>query len=144
VAAVLHRIGVGGNQPGAGAELLAPGTAPQGVPQRLGGGDDQDLELAAGVRPSLDDARPGGVQHPYRLAVPPLARAGEVVAGQGFAAGPDGVQHIALGPVAAPRPLGPVDLDYPLAPVGQKAGQPGAVTAGPSNAQQRRLGAPAR
>ena len=44
---VLHRIGGGGDQPGAGINLLAPGAPPQGVPQRLGGGDDQGLELAA-------------------------------------------------------------------------------------------------
>jgi hypothetical protein len=39
--------------------------------------------------------------------------------------GPDGVQGVALGPVAAPGPLGPVDLDHPLAMVDQEPGQPG-------------------
>ena len=38
--------------------------------------------------------------------MPALAGAGEVVAGQGVAAGPDGVQHVALGPVAARGRLG--------------------------------------
>ena len=51
--------------------------------------------------------------------------------GQGFAAGPDGVQGVALGPVAAPGPLGPVDLDHPLALVDQKLGQPGPIAARP-------------
>ena len=60
----------------------------------------------------------------------PLAWRGEVVAGQGFAAGPDRVQHVAVGPVAAPGPLGPVDLDHPLALVDQKPGQPGPITPG--------------
>jgi hypothetical protein len=68
---------------------------------------------------------PGGVQHSHRLPVPALAGAGEVVAGQGLAAGPDGVQGVALGAVAAAGPLGPVDLDHPLALVDQQPGQPG-------------------
>jgi hypothetical protein len=56
--------------------------------------------------------------------MPALARAGQVLAGQRFAAGPDRIQGVALGPVAATRPPGPVDLDHPLAMVDQKAGQP--------------------
>src|SRR5829696_8975872 len=57
--------------------------------------------------------------------------AGEVVPGQGLAAGPDGIQHVALGPVAAPGPLGPVDLDHPLTLVDQKPGQPSPIAARP-------------
>jgi hypothetical protein len=49
--AVLHRIGGCGDQPGASADLLAPGPPPHGIPQRLGGGDEQGLELASSVRP---------------------------------------------------------------------------------------------
>jgi hypothetical protein len=45
--------------------------------------------------------------------------------------GPDGVQGVALGPVAAPGPLGPVDLDHPLAMVDQEPGQPGPIAPGP-------------
>jgi hypothetical protein len=127
---VLHRIGGRGDQPDAGAERLAPGPPPQDAAQRFGGGDDQGLELAAGVRPGLDDAGAGAVQDPQGLPVPALAGAGEVLAGEGFAAGPDRVQPITLGPVAAPGPLGPVDLDHPLALVDQKPGQPGSITAG--------------
>ena len=57
--------------------------------------------------------------------------AGQVLAGQRFAAGPDGVQGVALGAVAAAWPLGPVDLDHPLAMVDQKAGQPRPVAPRP-------------
>jgi hypothetical protein len=126
--------------PGAGAELLAPGAPPQAVAQRLRSSDDEGLELAAGVRPGRHDAGPGDMQHPDRLPVPTLARAREVVASQGFAAGPDGVQGVALGAVAAPGPLGPVDLNHPLALVDQEPGQPGPI-APPSRAQTRRPGA---
>jgi hypothetical protein len=59
-----------------------------------------------------------------------LAWRGLVVAGQGFAAGSDGVQGVALGPVAAAGPRGPVDLDHPLALVDQEPGQPGSIAAG--------------
>jgi hypothetical protein len=51
----------------------------------------------------------GGVQDPQGLWVPTLAGAGEVVAGQGLAAGLDRVQHIALGVVAAAVGVDPDD-----------------------------------
>src|SRR5215218_6076006 len=124
-------LGCHGHQPGAGSDLLAPGAPPEAIAQRFGGGDDQGLELAAGVRPGRHDSAAGGGQHPDRLAVPALAWPGEVVAGQGLVAGPDGVQGVALGPVAAPGPLGPVDLDHPLAMVDQEPGQPGPIAPGP-------------
>ena len=54
-----------------------------------------------------------------------------MVAGQGLAAGPDRIQYIALGAVAAPGPRGPVDLDHPLALVDQEPGQPGSIAARP-------------
>jgi hypothetical protein len=47
-----------------------------------------------------------------------------MVPGQGFTAGSDGVQGVALGAVAAAGPLGPVDLDHPLAMVNQKLVSP--------------------
>jgi hypothetical protein len=128
---VLHRISGGGDQFGAGTELLAPGAPPEPFSKRFGGGDDQGLELAAGVRPGGHDTGAGDMQHPQRFPVPALAWRGEMVTGQGFAAGPDGIQHIALGPVAAPGPLGPVDLDHPLTLVDQKPGQPGPIATGP-------------
>jgi hypothetical protein len=60
-----------------------------------------------------------------------LAGAGQVVTAKRLPAGPDGVQRVALGAVAAAGPLGPVDLGHPLTLGGQEAGQPGAVAAGP-------------
>jgi len=119
------------HQRSAGAGLLQPGAPAQGVPQRLGGGDDQRLELPAGVRADVHDGGAGGVQHPDRLPVAALAWGGQVLAGQRLPAGADGVQGVALGAVAATRPLGPVDLDHPLAMVEQEAGQPGPVAPGP-------------
>jgi hypothetical protein len=71
------------------------------------------------------------VQDPERLPMPTLAWAGEMVAGQGIAASPDRVQHIALGAVAAAGPLGPVDTVHPLAPVDQEPGQPRPIAARP-------------
>jgi hypothetical protein len=53
-----------------------------------------------------------------------------VVTAKRFPAGPDRVQRVALGAVAAAGPLGPVDLHDPLALVGQEAGQPCPVAAG--------------
>ena len=49
------------------------------------------------------------MQDPQGLWVPTLAGAGEVVAGQGLAAGLDRVQHIALGVVAAAVGVDPDD-----------------------------------
>jgi hypothetical protein len=64
---VLHRISRQDHQGGAGAQLLAPGAPPQAVSQRLGGGDDQGLELAAAVRPGGHDTGPVMCKRqPYR------------------------------------------------------------------------------
>jgi hypothetical protein len=52
--------------------------APQAVPQRLGGGDDQGLELAAGVGPGGHDTGAGDMQHPKRFSAPALAWGGEI------------------------------------------------------------------
>jgi hypothetical protein len=113
-------------RPGAVGARAAPAAGPAAVR----GGDDQGLELP-GVGAGGHDGGAGGVQDPQRLSVSPLARRGEVVAGEGFTASPDGVQHIALGAVAPRGPLGPVDLDHPLALVDQKPGQPGPIAARP-------------
>jgi hypothetical protein len=54
----------------------------------------------------------------------------QVVTGQGLPRRPEGVQGVALGAGAARRPLGPPDLDHPLAAGLQEGGQPSAVAAG--------------
>jgi hypothetical protein len=104
----------------------------------------QRLEVAAGIRGDLDRARAGQLQHPQRLPVPTLAGTGQVVTAKRFPAGPDRVQRVALSAVTAAGPLGPVDLGHPFAPVGQEAGQAGAVGAGalhrPAAAARRPLG----
>ncbi len=86
--------------------------------------------MPAGVGSDLDRAGPGELEHPQRLAVATLAWAGQLAAAERLPAGEDGIQGVALG-LGAAGPLGPVDLDHPLAPVGQEARQPGAVAAGP-------------
>jgi hypothetical protein len=63
-----------------------------------------------------------------------------VLTAQRLPARADRVQGIALGTVAAAWPLGPVDLDGPLALIGQEAGQPCPVAA----AAFQRPAAPAR
>jgi hypothetical protein len=127
---VFHRRGRLGLECGAGAGLLEPGPATQRRSQRLGGGDQQRLELPAAIGGDLDRTSAGKLQHPQRLPLATLARDGQVLTAQGLPAGPDRVQRVALGAVTAPRALGPIDLDHPLALISQEAGQPGAVAAG--------------
>jgi hypothetical protein len=55
---------------------------------------------------------------------------GELVAAQGLAGRPDGVEGVGLGTVAAGGPLGPVQLHHLLGVGLQEPGQPGAVAAG--------------
>jgi hypothetical protein len=86
--------------------------------------------VPAAIGGDLDRASAGQLQHPQRLPLATLAWAGQVLAAQCFPAGPDGVQRVALGAAAAPGPLGPVDLNHPLALGGQNAREPGAVAAG--------------
>src|SRR6266508_2609032 len=80
--------------------LLQRGPGAQPGPQRLGGGDQQRLELPAGVGGDLDRTRAGKLQHPQRLPLAALPRAGQVLATQRLAAGADRVQRVALGAVA--------------------------------------------
>ena len=80
------------------------------------------------------------VPAPVEAAVPPLAWVGAVVAGQGLAAGPDRVQHVALGPVAAPGPRGPVDLDTHSPWSTRNRVSPAPSQPVPSSAQTRRPG----
>jgi hypothetical protein len=79
------------------AGLLQPRAAAQGRKERFGGGDDQRLEVAAGVGAHLEDLAARGVQHAQRLALATLARAGELVTRERFAASPNRIQWVALG-----------------------------------------------
>jgi hypothetical protein len=128
--AVLHRIAGGGDRP-----TQAWSCWRQGRPRRLSrsGSGAVMIRALSWRRASAPAATtPARVMCSTRSAsrCPALARGGEG-AGQGFAAGPDGVQGVALGGVAAPGPLGPVDLDHPLALVNQQPGQPGPIAPGP-------------
>jgi hypothetical protein len=126
---VLHRRSGFGLEDGTSAGLPKPGPTLQRRPQRLGGGHQQRLEVAAGVGGHLDRARAGQLQHAEGLSVATLARAGQVLTTERLAAGADRVQRVALGTVAAWWSLGPVDLGHPLAITEEEAGQPGAVAA---------------
>jgi hypothetical protein len=77
--------------------------------------------VAAGIRAHLDGAGAGELQHSQRLALAPLAWAGQLVAAECFSSSSDRVQGVALG-LGAAGPLGPIDLDDPLAMIGQEAG----------------------
>ena len=128
--AVLHRITGCGHQPSAGPSLLQPGTPAQAVPQRLGSGDDQRLELAAGVRAGLYDGAAGGAAPagpPWRPRWRGQARCSRASASRPARWRPGRRS----GPAAATRPPGPIDLDHPLPMVDQKAGQPGPIAASP-------------
>jgi hypothetical protein len=92
---ILHLVADGCLQRRACAGLLQPGPAVQLGSQRLGCGDQQRLEVAAGVRGDLDGAATGKVQHPQRFAVATLARVGELLAGERFPAGADSVKGVA-------------------------------------------------
>jgi hypothetical protein len=128
--AILHWIIWLGGERGTRPRLGDPGSAAQPGPQRLGSGDQQRLELPAGIRAHLDRTGAGKLQHPQRLPLATLPWAGQVLPPQGLPTGPDGIQRVALGAGPATRPLGPVDLEHPLAMLQQEAGQPGAVAAG--------------
>jgi hypothetical protein len=58
---------------------------------------------------------------------------GELVAAQGLAGGPGGIQRIGLSAVAASCSLGPVQLHHLLGVALQEPGQAGAVAAGAFN-----------
>lgn len=140
----LDRVGWCGLQRSARAGLLQPRAAAQCLAERFGSGDDERLEVAASVGTHLHELAAGGVQHPQRLALATLARAGELVTRERFAASPDRIQRVALGAAAAAGPLGPVDLDHPLALGAQEGGQSGAVAAGAFQRPDPTAGCPPR
>jgi hypothetical protein len=86
--------------------------------------------VAAGVGAHLEDLAARGVQHAQRLTLATLARGGELVTCERFPPSPDRIQRVALDATAAAGPLGPVDLDHPLALGAQEGRQPGALAAG--------------
>jgi hypothetical protein len=85
--------------------------------------------LADGGHPGAGGAASGGQQHPQGLPLTPTPRRGQAVLAKRLAGGPDRVQRVALGAAAAGWPLGPTDLQHPLAATAQERGQSGAVAA---------------
>jgi hypothetical protein len=96
-------------------------------PQLLGRPNDQRLELVGGADLRGAGAVASRQQDPQRLPVPTATGRQQVVLGQRLSGGADGVQGVTLGPGAPRRPLGPADLDHPLAAGLQERRQPGAV-----------------
>jgi hypothetical protein len=66
------------------------------------------VELALGVGGGLDGRAPCGQPHRQGGALAGGAGLGELVAAEGFAGRPDGVQRVGLGTVPAGGSLGPV------------------------------------
>jgi hypothetical protein len=83
-----------------------------------------------GVAGGLDRRAAGGQPHRQRRALPGGPRLGQLVAAQGLAGRPGGIQRVGLGTVAAGGPFGPVQLHHLLSVALQEAGQAGAVAAG--------------
>jgi hypothetical protein len=100
------------------------------APQRLGGGDDQRMELLLRDPRRVDGGAAGGQTHGQRHALAVAAGLGQMLPGQRLPGRSDGVERVGLGAVAASGPVRPVQLDDPLAPFAQVAGQAGAVAAG--------------
>ena len=128
--AVLDAVAGQGAEPGAAVELLVGGAAAQLVAQRCGRVHDQRLELADGFGAADDGAVSGGEQDAQGFAVAAGPGCGQMLAGQRFAGGADGVEFVGLGAVTAGRAGGPVDLDDPFAVLEQEGGEPGAEAAG--------------
>jgi hypothetical protein len=135
--------GVAGDAAGAGPRRGEPGDqGGRGVPgepgsQVIGAGQEQGPGLVDGPGALSGGTAPGGHQRPDRLhrAVPALRRAAGP-AGLRGPRGADRVQRVGLALTAAVLPVGAVHLDDPDPGRGDVAGQPGAVTAGPLDADQ--------
>ena len=135
--------GVAGDIAGAGPQRRQPGyqsrrrVPGEPGPQVIGAGQDQGPGLVDGPGAFSRGAAPGDHQGPDRLhgAVPALRGA----AGPAGLRGPgsaDRVQRVGLALPATVLPVGAVYLDDPDACRGDVAGQSGAVTAGPFDADQ--------
>ena len=112
-------------QPRAPEDQLAGTQVAQPIAELLGRIDDERLER--GDRPCPLDHRTLACheQHAQRFAAAPTPRLREVLARKGLPRGSDRIELIALGPVAAGRPLRTVDLDDPLTPLEQMGREPG-------------------
>ena len=121
---------VRGPQPQRGRDDRADGEAAEAGTDRLGGGDDQGVQLALAVGGRLDRSLAGSEQDLQRRSLRAGARLREVGARQGVAGGADSVDGVGLRPGAAGRSCGPVELDDQLVALGEMRGQTGAVAAG--------------
>jgi hypothetical protein len=88
------------------------------------------VELALSIAGGLDRGAAGRQPHLERCSVPGGPGLGKLVAAQGLAGRPGGIQWVGLGAMASGGPLGPVQLDHPLGVGMKEPGQPGAVAAG--------------
>ena len=103
---------------------------PEPFPQDLGGGDHQGVQLALGVAGGLDRGAAGRQPHRQGGSWTGRSGLGELITAEGLAGGPDRVQRIRLGAMAAGSPRGPIQLHNLFLVGSQEPGQPGAVAAG--------------
>ena len=124
------KVGVGPlTQPCAGANQAGRGRATQPAAEGVRGSDDQRMQRSLGVGGRLDRGAARRQPHRHRRAMAGRSGLGELLAGQGLAGRPGGVQGVGLGAVAAGSSLGPVPLHNLFLVGSQKSSQASAVTA---------------
>ena len=116
---------------------------PQSTPELVRGADDEGVELVERPPPLPDHRFSGAQEHAQRLPLPTSSRFPQVLAPQGFAGGPDRIERIRLGAVAAGRPARTVDVDDALVGGGEGRGQTGPEAAGALEDPQAPVGRPA-
>src|SRR5215211_8831501 len=101
------KVGVGPlTQPCAGANQAGRGQATQPAAEGVRGSDDQRMQLSLGVGGRLDRGAARRQPHRHRRAMAGRSGLGELLAGQGLAGRPGGVQGVGPGAVAAAARLG--------------------------------------
>lgn len=97
-------------QAGGGGDELAGALASEATAEGLGGGDDQGVQLALGVGGGAGGGASCGEADGQRRPCAFGPWLGETRPGQCFSGGPDGVEGVGLGAVAASGSFGPVQL----------------------------------
>jgi hypothetical protein len=88
------------------------------------------MELALGVAGGLDGRAAGSQPHRERGSWSGRSGLGQLITTERLAGGPDRIQRVGLGAVAAGGALWPVQFDHLLGVGGQRPGQPGPIATG--------------
>ena len=127
-----------GSQAGAGVDESAGAQPAELVFQRVGGGDDQVVDLVDRLGAGLDRRSAGDAQRPDCFHWPVAGfGSGGGVAAEGVPCRGFGVGHIGLAAAPARLAVGAVHLHHGDARRGEVAGQAGAVAAGDLDADPR-------